>query len=129
MLDKITYSKSLFIPLVTECLQYAVSPLGIGNVARYKQESSCLPKLTFQWRKQKVHKWLYEQICKVKHTVYQIVACAMEENKREKGTREFLGYQLKGVVREGFTEKVEFFLKLCDHALLDEIIALCALFT
>lgn len=33
------------------------------------------------------------------------------------------------MVREGFTEKVEFFLKLCGHALVDEIIALCALFT
>lgn len=54
----------------------------------------------------------------------------MEENKREKGTKEFLGwYLLNGVAGEGFTEKVVFFLKPFGHALFAEIIALCVLFT
>lgn len=31
-----------------------------------------------------VNKQIHKQICKVKHTVYYIVACPMEENKAER---------------------------------------------
>ena len=54
------------------------------------------------------------------------MVCALKENKTEKGAREFLR-RLSGVVREGFPDEGIFFFKPCDYALLDEIIALCAI--
>lgn len=129
MLDEIHIPKVYpFLYLLNAC-NVSASLLGIGNIARYKQKCLCLPKLTFQQRKQMVNKQIYKQIYKVKHTIYQIVSCAMEENKTEQEPREFLERYLNEVVREGSIEKVVFFLKPCGQALLAEIIALCALLT